>query len=121
VRDAQKRHAPSWFVSLAHGSCQPGEVPKILVVMRGAINEESVRRCCRDLPTENAAIAVCYELPPGHDGLVEGLAAQRALTAMLRQVRGADAETIAVFVVSDREGQRVDDCASAWGATEVRP
>ncbi len=79
-----------------------------------------IRDCCRDGCPEQAQVALCYELPHNQDSFTDGLAAQRALTAMLRQIHGPKAESIAVFVVSTHEGQRVEDCATDWGATEVR-
>ncbi len=94
-------------------------VRRILLVMRGAIDGKALARCWDGLSREGVAIAICYELPAGEDGLLEGLAAQRALTAALRELAGADAEAVAVFAVSDRDGERVADYASAWGATEV--
>jgi hypothetical protein len=72
------------------------------------------------LGERDAAIAFCYELPPGRDGLAEALAAQRSLTALLRQHQATTAESIPIFVATNRAGESVDDCASAWGATEVK-
>ncbi len=105
---------------MAHGSCLAAAVSRILLVMRGALTEQTVRDCCGEACTDGALIALCYELPQGHDSFIDGLAAQRRLTAILRQIHGARAETIAVFVVSSHDGQRVEDCARDWGATEVR-
>ena len=75
---------------------------------------------CADAAWRGADLALCYVLPQGDDGLHAGLAAQRALTAALRQAHGADAEHIPVFVACNRIGERVNDYATAWGATEVR-
>jgi hypothetical protein len=91
----------------------------MLLVMRGDIDEASVRARCQGLPPDGSSLAICYELPSGHDGLYDGLSAQRRLTSMLRNVCGRKAEEVAVFVVADREGERVEDYARAWGATEV--
>ncbi len=88
--------------------------------MRGSLNEQMIRDCCGDTGSEQAQVALCYELPEGQDSFTDGLAAQRALTAKLRQIHGPKAESIAVFVVSTHDGQRVEDCATDWGATEVR-
>lgn len=93
---------------------------RILLVLRGAVNHAAVAACCAKLGTDSAELALCYELPLGLDGLREGLAAQRSLTAFLRQLRQGQAEAIPVFVACDREGERISDYASAWGATEVR-
>lgn len=91
---------------------------KVLVVLRGPVGPTLAERCAELL---NAGqLAVCYELPPGADGLREGLAAQRELTAVLRRAHGETAEHIPVFVACSRMGERVIDYASAWGATEVR-
>jgi hypothetical protein len=40
---------------------------------------------------------------------------------VLRQACGTEAENIPVFAVSDRDGERVEDYARAWGATMVKP
>jgi len=95
-------------------------VHRILVTMRGQIDEQSVRSWAAGIPVDETHIAVCYELEPGADGLEDGLAAQRALTEVLRHVHGSRAEAIAIFVSSTRDGESVAECASAWGATEVR-
>lgn len=90
---------------------------KVLVVLRGPVGPTLAERCAE---VKNAQVAVCYELPPGADGLREGLVVQRELTAALRQAHGETAEHIPVFVACSRMGERVIDYASAWGATEVR-
>ncbi len=64
---------------------------------------------------------MCYELPPGQNSFKDALRAQRTVTHALRQVCGAEAENVPIFAVSDREGERVEDYAQAWGATVVRP
>ena len=88
--------------------------------MRGAIDEMAVADRCAEVPKEGVEVAICYELPLGLDGLQEGLIAQRSLTAVLRQLRGVEAETIPVFVACHREGESIADYATAWGATEVK-
>ena len=93
---------------------------RILLVLRGAIDEAAVARCWAEVSKAGVEIALCYELPAGLDGLQEGLAAQRSLTALLRRLCGAQAETIPVFVSSQREGESIADFANAWGATEVK-
>jgi hypothetical protein len=87
--------------------------------MRGAIDEVSLQNRCCDLIGRGDEIALCYHLPPGRDGLHDGLSAQRALTQVLRAVFGPQAEQLAVFVVTEREGESIEDLARAWGATEV--
>jgi hypothetical protein len=68
---------------------------------------------------EPGEVAVCYELAPGKDGFHEALNAQQAITLALRQTCGPRAEQVAVFAVSEREGERVEDYAREWGATVV--
>jgi hypothetical protein len=41
------------------------------------------------------------------------------VTLALRRIGEAAVESVAVFAASERDGERVDDCARAWGATEV--
>lgn len=88
--------------------------------MRGAIDEMAVAGCCARVAHDDVELAICYELPLGLDGLREGLAAQRSVTAVLRQLRGAQAETIPIFVACRRVGETIADYATAWGATEVK-
>lgn len=105
----------------SHGSCETRDVRRILLVLRGEIDSELLVRRYRDLPPSprDALVAICYQLPPGHDGLIESLNAQRALTTALRAAQGAEAEQVPVFVACERDGERLADCARAWGATEV--
>jgi hypothetical protein len=95
-------------------------VRRILLVLRGALDEAVVAECYAQGGTDGAEVAICYQLPSGLDGLRDGLAAQRLLTALLRQLPEVEAETIPVFVACDREGERISDYAVAWGATEVK-
>lgn len=92
---------------------------RVLLVMRGVIDELSVRERCRDVLGSGDVVALCYHLPAGRDGLQDGLSAQRALTQVLRAAFGPQAEQVAVFVVTEREGESLADVARAWGATEV--
>jgi hypothetical protein len=91
------------------------------LVLRGPIQKKLVLGCGEALQATDALVAVCYELPSGRDSLAEGLAAQRELTSLLRDVCGERAESVPVFTASDREGESVADCQSSWGATEVKP
>ena len=109
-----------WRLGWVHGSCDSPNVRRVLLVIRGVIDPAALARCLADVATEGAELALCYELPPGGDGLRDGLAAQQALTAALRQIRGARAEGIPVFAASARDGERLEDYASAWGATDVK-
>jgi hypothetical protein len=99
-------------------------VQRLLVVLSGPIDPEVVRRQCEAgaaTVTEPYEMAVCHVLPAGHDGLAESLRAQRSITAALRKVIGPRAENVPVLVASQREGDGVDECARAWGATLVYP
>ena len=95
---------------------------RILVVLRGPIEIDQLRRRWAAAlagvsgPYE---LAVCLVLGEGDDGLRHAVRAQRDLTAALRVAVGTAAETIAVFVASERDGYGVDDCARDWGATVV--
>jgi len=88
--------------------------------MRGPIEASTVSARLEGEAWDAAEFAFCYELPAGRDGLREALEAQRALTEILRQLFGQSAESIPVFAVSSRLGERVEDYAAAWGATVVR-
>lgn len=98
----------------------PPRVRRILVILRGPIEPMLVVNLSEELGVNDAHVAVCYELPPGRDGLHDGLAAQRQLTSLLRQACGTRAESIPVFTASGRSGEGVVDCQTAWGATEVK-
>lgn len=88
--------------------------------MRGAISTRAVAHCCCEpLAGAEIQVAVCYELPASQNALRHCVAAQRRITAVLRLVHGEAAEAIAVFAACDRDGERVQDYATAWGATEV--
>lgn len=91
------------------------------MVLRGEIDAERLAQRWEALApaTSDEQWAICYQLPPGQDGLVESLDAQRALTKALREAQGAAAERVPVFVACERDGERLADCARAWGATEV--
>lgn len=92
---------------------------RVLLVVRGPIDPEMFRRRYEVISSAQGAIAVCYELPAGHDGFHDALSAQREVTEALRQACGPSAEDIAIFAVSERNGDRVEDYAREWGATEV--
>lgn len=97
---------------------------RILVVFKGAIDVETLRERIRQelsRVSEPHELAVCHVLENGDDSLLEAIRAQRALTAALRRALGEAAENVAVFVASERDGYRVEDCAREWGATAVVP
>jgi hypothetical protein len=102
----------------AHDSCDGGRV-RLLVVIRGSIRLEAVKTQWQAACEEACELAFCYVLPAGRDGFLDAVRAQRAVTTALRQTCGAEAEKVAVFAACERDGERVEDCASAWGATEV--
>jgi hypothetical protein len=97
------------------------EMQRILVVLRGPIDIGAVRRRCALDVTGPYEMAVCHVLPAGHDGIRDGLHAQKEITAALRVVLGGRAENVAVLVASERQGEGVDECAKEWGATLVYP
>jgi hypothetical protein len=80
-----------------------------------------VKQLWQTVAADKGEVAFCYEMSPESDGLGDGLLAQRAVTEALRQACGDAAESIAVFAVSDRDGERVSDIAREWGATVVAP
>jgi hypothetical protein len=98
---------------------------RILVVLRGPIDTEALRRRCsveeldRLRANEPYEMAVCLVLPPGRDGIQDGIRAQREATATLRLVMGGRAETVAVLVAWERQGYDAEACAREWGATVV--
>ncbi len=92
---------------------------RVLVVLEDPIATESIQKRCSPLIAGGHELAVCYVLPAGA-GLRASLETQRTITMELRHAFGASAEAIPVFVISGLEGDTVDDCARAWGATDVR-
>lgn len=93
---------------------------RVLMVLRDPIVVDEVRDRCGELVAGGHSVGVCY-VPTIQLGLQAVLDAQRRVTQALRQALDKQAEGIPVFVASEREGDRVEDCARAWGATEVRP
>jgi hypothetical protein len=92
---------------------------RILFVFRAAIDVESLRKRCLDGVAQEHSMAVCYVLQAHELSFDAALDAQRRITLSLRKAFDQRAETFAVFVVTERDGDRVDDCARAWGATVV--
>jgi hypothetical protein len=95
------------------------EMQRILVVLRAAIDAETVRRRCPPSVAQTHQMAVCYVLKPHEAGIEASVEAQRRITLSLRQALNQRAETIPVFVVTGRDGDGIDDCAREWGATVV--
>lgn len=91
-----------------------------MLVLHGPIDVEAIRRRWEAAAADEAEYAVCYQLPRDNHGFHDMLSAQRTMTAALREACGLRAESMAVFAITDRDGDRVEDCARDWGATEVR-
>jgi hypothetical protein len=92
---------------------------RTLVVLRDPIAASAIRERCAALVGAGKEVALCYVLP-AELGLRASLAVQRRITSELRQALETSAEAIPVFVVSGAQGDSVDDCARAWGATDVQ-
>jgi hypothetical protein len=92
---------------------------RILVVLRAPIDVETVRRRCSLGVAQAHEMAVCYVLQPHETSVEAAVQAQRRITDSLRQVLDRWAETIPVFVVTECDGDGIQDCASEWGATVV--
>jgi hypothetical protein len=92
---------------------------RVLVVLREPIATDSLRERCGRLVAEGHCVAVCYAAAStlGLEGTLE---AQRKITLALRHAIDGAAEEIPVFVATERDGEGIDDCALAWGATEVQ-
>ena len=91
---------------------------RVLVVLSAASLVDGIRTRCFRAVGERHEVAVCYVLEP-HATHERALQMQRKVTAELRQALESAAEAIPVFVVSGGDGDGVDDCARAWGATYV--
>ncbi len=94
---------------------------RILVVLRAATDVETLRQRFRPSVAETHEMAVCYVLPDNEQGIGAMVEAQRRITVSLRRALDQRAERIAIFVVTDRDGDSVDACARDWGATVVDP
>src|SRR5689334_13368838 len=99
------------------GSCYR-ERMRVLVVLSDAVDVDTIRQRCAAHVAQGHELAICFVLS-APTTLQATLETQRKLTAALRIVLGAAAETIAVFVVTAVAGDEVADCARAWGATDV--
>jgi hypothetical protein len=106
-------------------SSRHGYVPCVLVAVRtlvvlcDPIEANAIRERCSALIEAGQEVALCYVLPAGF-GLHASLEVQRRITSELREALESSAEAIPVFVVSGAHGDSVDDCARAWGATDVQ-
>jgi hypothetical protein len=92
---------------------------RTLVVLRDPIGANAIRERCSSLIEAGQEVALCYVLPGG-SGLRASLEIQRRITSELREAFETSAEAVPVFVVSGADGDSVDDCARAWGATDVQ-
>jgi hypothetical protein len=92
---------------------------RVLVVLAGSVEPAIIEQRCGGVVGDGHEVAVCYRFP-AEVALPKILDAQREVTAALRRVFGPAAEAIPVFVATNAEGDRVEDCALAWGATDVR-
>ncbi|HWA74065.1 MAG TPA: hypothetical protein VG937_17100 [Polyangiaceae bacterium] len=92
---------------------------RILVVLTDADAGDVVRQRFAALLSEHHVLAAC-KVAPELTSFPEGLETQRRISTMLRYLLGAPAENIAVFAISGRLGDSVEDCAREWGAAEVR-
>ena len=91
---------------------------RVLVVLREPIATARLRERCGALVEAGHSVAVCY-VPASALGLHATLDAQRKVTLALRQAIDDLAEKIPVFVATERDGDRIEDCARAWEATDV--
>jgi hypothetical protein len=91
---------------------------RVLVVLVEPIAADGIRERCSSLVADGHEVAVCYVLPVP-PSLKASLDAQRRITADLRRALSNSAESIPVFVVTGADGDGVDECATAWGATDV--
>jgi hypothetical protein len=92
---------------------------RVLVVLSEPDLSKTLRERCSALIAEGREVAVCHVVgkQAGLEGLLE---AQRKITTALRRALEASAEAIPVFVLTGEDGDGVDDCARAWGATDVQ-
>jgi hypothetical protein len=92
---------------------------RVLVVLSGPVEASAVQARCAATMEEGHELALCYVLST-HPDLRVVITLQQELTAILRRLLGASAEKIPVFVATNVEGDRVEDWADAWDATDVR-
>jgi len=92
---------------------------RVLVVLSEPFALDQLQQRCAGLVNSGTELAVCCVLDT-HTNLRESLEYQRRVTVALRRAFHSYAETIPVFIVTNGDGDRVEDCARSWGATEVR-
>lgn len=103
---------PVWFLL-------PRLAMRVLVILPDCVELDAIRQRCGGLVAQGHDLAVCCVLA-SQATLTAALDAQRRITALLRRALDKSAEAIPVFVVSQGDRDAVDDCARAWGATEVQ-
>jgi hypothetical protein len=91
---------------------------RVLVVLPESVTEDAVRQRCLPHVRQGHDLAVCY-VAAAHTSLLDTLDVQRKVTSVLRQVLDGSAEQVPVFVVTQRAGDDIEECARNWGATEV--
>jgi hypothetical protein len=91
---------------------------RVLVVISGPVEATAIQARCAAPMEEGHELALCYVASA--PDLRVAINVQQELTATLRRMFGAMAEKIPVFVASDADGDRVEDWAQAWDATDVR-
>jgi hypothetical protein len=91
---------------------------RVLLVLPDPSFGEELERRCKTLLDGGHEVACCHPLTTVST-LQQVLDIQRRITARLRYAFDSSAEGIPVFVVTGNDGDGVDDCAAAWGATDV--
>lgn len=92
---------------------------RVLVVISEPLVAAAMKERCGRLVSEGHEIAVCYPLAP-LTNLPTSLGIQRRIASALREGLDKSAEQIPIFVVTGAPGDGVEECARAWGATDVR-
>jgi len=93
---------------------------RVLVIAAEPFAAEAIRDRCAGLLSDGHEVAICCALSP-ELGLRASLDVQRRITLSLRQALAHAAEAIPVFIVTGTAGDGIEDCARAWGATDVKP
>jgi len=93
---------------------------RVLVVLSEPHVPRPLGERCQRLIGDGHDVALCYSSTVAAT-IDATLDAQRKITADLRRTLENSAETIPVFVVTGQSGDGIDDCARAWGATDIWP
>lgn len=89
---------------------------RVLVVIRDPRDLLTIRRGVAVAAVRASELAICQVTDDDH---LADLQHQQVMTRTLRLLLGADAETVAVFVVSGRVGDDAASCAESWGADVI--